>query len=89
MESVEMAFVSINEEQSSKVTTHSNAYVSGVGPSRKIVVQDTLLEKLKDEEILAVISHELGHVAYAHNLTKVTVVLLYTLILLMLFKLVY
>ena len=50
----------------SKRSSHSNAFVSGFGPFRKVVIFDTLLEQQTPEEILAVVNHELGHVAHFH-----------------------
>ena len=47
----------------SKRTTTLNAYVSGIGSSRRIVVYDTLLDKAPDAEVESVVAHELGHVA--------------------------
>ena len=52
----------------SKESAHSNAYVSGIGPARKVIIFDTLLGKLEEDEILAVVSHELGHIALYHGL---------------------
>lgn len=46
----------------SKRSTRLNAYVSGIGASRRIVVFDTTLNKLPPEQIRAIIAHELGHV---------------------------
>jgi STE24 endopeptidase len=45
----------------SKRTTAENAYVAGIGSSKRLVLYDTLLNKGRDEETLFVISHELGH----------------------------
>ncbi len=45
----------------SKRTTKSNAYFSGYGRSKTIVLYDTLLEALTPDEIVAVFAHELGH----------------------------
>jgi STE24 endopeptidase len=47
----------------SRHTTGLNAYVTGLGPSRELVLFDTLLEALTPDEIEAVVAHELGHVA--------------------------
>ena len=38
-----------------------NAYVSGLGPTRRIVVYDTLLREAPPAEVAAVVAHELGH----------------------------
>jgi len=45
----------------SRRTTALNAYVSGFGSTRRIVVYDTLLEKATDREVELVVAHELGH----------------------------
>ncbi len=42
-----------------------NAYFGGLGRSKRVVLFDTLLDKLSDEELLAVLGHELGH--YKHG----------------------
>ncbi len=45
----------------SRRTTALNAYVSGFGPSRRIVVYDTLLARSSPQEVALVVAHELGH----------------------------
>jgi STE24 endopeptidase len=45
----------------SRRTTALNAYVSGLGPTRRIVVFDTLLREAPPGEVAAVVAHELGH----------------------------
>jgi STE24 endopeptidase len=45
-----------------------NAYVVGFGTTKRIVVYDTLLEKLTLDEILFVLGHEMGHYALRHVL---------------------
>lgn len=45
----------------SRRTTALNAYVSGLGPTRRIVVYDTLLREAPPEQVEAVVAHELGH----------------------------
>ncbi len=47
----------------SRRTTALNAYVSGFGPSRRIVVYDTLLASSTPREVELVVAHELGHAA--------------------------
>lgn len=41
-----------------------NAYFGGLGKSKKVVLFDTLIEKLTTKELLAVLGHELGHFAH-------------------------
>lgn len=50
----------------SKQTKEMNAYVTGIGPSARIVMWDTLLAKLDRDEILAVMGHEMGHYVLKH-----------------------
>ena len=45
----------------SRRTTSLNAYVSGYGATRRIVVYDTLLERASADEVRSVVAHELGH----------------------------
>jgi len=49
-----------------KRTSHSNAYVTGFGKTRRIVLFDTLLSSHPSEEILGVLAHELGHAKLRH-----------------------
>jgi STE24 endopeptidase len=50
----------------SRRSTHSNAYFTGLGRARRIVLFDTLLAALPDEQIEAVLAHELGHQKLHH-----------------------
>ena len=50
----------------SKRSGHGNAYFTGLGKKRRIVFYDTLLETLSEDEILAVLAHELGHFNRGH-----------------------
>ena len=53
----------------SRRTTALNAYVSGLGATRRIVVYDTLLDDLPDGQIESIVAHELGHVVNRDVLT--------------------
>ncbi|WP_347060225.1 M48 family metallopeptidase [Blastococcus sp. HT6-30] len=53
----------------SRRTTALNAYVSGFGSTRRIVLYDTVLAELPEEEIESIVAHELGHVATDDVLT--------------------
>jgi STE24 endopeptidase len=53
----------------SRRTTALNAYVSGFGSTRRIVVYDTVVDQLPDAEIESIVGHELGHVATDDVLT--------------------
>jgi STE24 endopeptidase len=53
----------------SRRTTGLNAYVSGFGSTRRIVLYDTVLERLPDDQVESIVAHELGHVATDDVLT--------------------
>lgn len=55
----------------SKRSTKANAFFSGLGKKKKIVLFDTLLDKLSAEEIVAVLAHEIGHYKKKHTLISV------------------
>ncbi|MDQ3067950.1 MAG: M48 family metallopeptidase [Actinomycetota bacterium] len=50
----------------SKRTTKVNAYVSGLGATRRVVLYDTLIEQASTAEVLTVVAHELGHRRFRH-----------------------
>ncbi len=57
----EAPVIAIHEWQVGSATDTANAAVVGIGPSRRILVSDTLLEDYSDEEIEVIIAHEIGH----------------------------
>jgi len=50
----------------SKRSAHGNAYFTGFGNNKRIVFYDTLLESLSEDEVEAVLAHELGHFRKNH-----------------------
>jgi STE24 endopeptidase len=50
----------------SKRSTHSNAYFTGIGKARRIVLFDTLIQQLSVAELTAVLAHEIGHYKKKH-----------------------
>ena len=50
----------------SKRSSHSNAYFSGFGNNKRIALFDTLLDQMDEEEIVAIIAHEVGHYKLKH-----------------------
>ncbi len=50
----------------SKRSTKANAFLSGLGRSKKVVLYDTLLENHSDSELVAVLAHEIGHYKKHH-----------------------
>ena len=48
----------------SRRTTAANAYVTGLGPTKRVVLFDTLLDRYDRDEVRVVVAHELGHVRH-------------------------
>ncbi|MGH2918023.1 MAG: M48 family metallopeptidase [Solirubrobacteraceae bacterium] len=55
----------VYEIDASRRTTAANAYVTGLGQTKRVVLYDTLLENFKRDELRLVVAHELGHVHYS------------------------
>jgi STE24 endopeptidase len=66
--SVEFPIAGIFVMNASKRSTKGNAFFSGFGPSRKIVLYDTLVERHTVEELVAIVAHEVGHAKGRHVL---------------------
>jgi len=69
---VEQSGVQVKEilvSDSSRRTTAANAYVSGFGKTRRLVVWDTTTDSLDTGEVAAIAAHELGHAARRDVLT--------------------
>ena len=58
----------IFEIDGSKRSTRANAYFTGLGAKKRIVLYDTLLKELNHEELVAVLAHEVGHYKMKHTL---------------------
>lgn len=57
----------------SRRSGHSNAYFTGFGKSKRVVLYDTLISQLTTEEIEAVLGHELGHYKNHHIVKRLLV----------------
>jgi STE24 endopeptidase len=55
----------------SKRSRHTNAYFSGIGKVKRIILYDTLIEKFDRDEILSVLAHEAGHWKKKHLLKMI------------------
>ena len=62
----------------SKRSTKANAFFSGLGPRKRVVLYDTLVEDLTEEEIVAVLAHEVGHQKKNHILQSMFLSLINT-----------
>jgi STE24 endopeptidase len=72
----------------SKRSTKANAYFSGFGSKKRIVLYDTLIKEMSDEEIVAVLAHEIGHYKKKHVLRSLVLSVILTGLMLFLFSLV-
>jgi STE24 endopeptidase len=70
----------------SKRSTKANAYFAGLGPKKRIVLFDTLINDLSVDEITAVLAHEIGHYKKKHSLTMMLYGILQTGIMLYIFS---
>jgi len=70
------------EMEASEKLKSLNAYVSGFGASKRVVVWDTTLEKLTTPEILFVFGHEMGHYVLGHIRNSLILSSLFALLLL-------
>lgn len=71
----------------SKRSTKANAYFTGFGAEKRVVLYDTLLQDLTEDEIVAVLAHEIGHYRKKHTLKFMLASLLQTGFMLWLFSL--
>ena len=62
----------------SKRSTKANAYFSGFGSEKRITLYDTLVNDLEEEEIVAVLAHEVGHYKKNHIIINLVVSILLT-----------
>ncbi|HYQ41776.1 MAG TPA: M48 family metallopeptidase [Polyangiaceae bacterium] len=66
---------SVLKVDASRRSSHSNAYFTGIGRQKRVVLFDTLLMQMSEPQILAVLAHELGHWKKQHVLTRMIVML--------------
>ncbi len=71
----------------SKRSTKANAYFTGFGAKKRIVLYDTLINEMETDEIVAVLAHEIGHYKKKHVLQGLIISLFQTGILLFVFSL--
>jgi STE24 endopeptidase len=61
----------IYEVRKSDETRQVNAYVTGLGGTKRIVLWDTLVDRLEPDEVVFVMGHEIGHFVLRHTLTVI------------------
>ena len=71
MEKVGLRVKGVLKMDAGKRSKHTNAYFTGIGKTKRIVLFDTLLESHPEEEILSVLAHEVGHWKKKHVLKQI------------------
>jgi len=71
----------------SKRSTKANAYFSGFGKEKRVTLYDTLINDLEEEEIVAVLAHEIGHYKKKHIIYNLATSILLTGLMLLLLSL--
>jgi len=71
----------------SRRSSKANAYFTGLGPKKRIVLFDTLIKDLEEEEIVAVLAHEVGHYKKKHSTTGLILATVQSAIMFYLFSL--
>lgn len=71
----------------SKRSSKANAYFTGFGSKKRIVLYDTLIEEMETDEIVAVLAHEIGHYKKKHVLQGLIISLIQTGVVLFIFSL--
>jgi STE24 endopeptidase len=73
MEKVGLRLKGVFRMDASKRSKHTNAYFTGIGKTKRIVLFDTLLGSHTEDEILAVLAHEIGHWKKKHLLKQLLI----------------
>ncbi|MGD9161815.1 MAG: M48 family metallopeptidase [Desulfobacteraceae bacterium] len=80
-EGEDISVTGIFQMDAGKRSRHTNAYFSGLGKSKRIVLYDTLIESHDRDEILAVLAHEIGHLKKGHIKKQLILVSIISLVL--------
>ena len=82
MDKVGLKTKGIYQVDEGKRSKHTNAYFTGIGKTKRIVLYDTLLSSHTPDEIVAVLAHEIGHWKKKHILKQLTFMIVASLVLL-------
>jgi len=73
MEKAGLKVGAVMQIDASKRSGHSNAYFTGIGRVKRIVLYDTLIKQMTHREIVAVLAHEIGHWRLGHIWKRIVV----------------
>jgi len=74
----------IYQMDASRRTRHTNAYFSGLGSAKRIVLFDSLIQNHDQDEIMAILAHEIGHLKKRHIKKQLVMISLFSLLFLFL-----
>jgi STE24 endopeptidase len=80
MEKAGLAVRGVFQMDAGKRSRHTNAYFTGIGRTKRIVLFDTLLASHPDEELISVLAHEAGHWMKKHTIKQLIMVEILSLI---------
>jgi STE24 endopeptidase len=80
MEKAGLRVKGVFQMDAGKRSKHTNAYFTGIGRTKRIVLFDTLLTSHPEEEIISVLAHEAGHWKKKHTLKQLIVLEMLSLI---------
>ena len=73
MEKVGLKVGRVMQMDASRRSKHSNAYFTGIGKVKRIVLFDTLIKQMSRAEIVAILAHEIGHWKLRHILKRIVI----------------
>ena len=73
MEKVGLKVGRVMQMDASRRSKHSNAYFTGIGRVKRIVLFDTLIKQMSRAEIVAILAHEIGHWKLRHILKRIVI----------------
>ena len=87
-EKVQFPIARIDVMDGSKRSSHSNAYFTGFGKSKRVALYDTLMDDHSENEIVSIVAHEVGHYKKKHIIKGTILGILETGLMLFIFNLI-
>ncbi|MBL7013739.1 MAG: M48 family metallopeptidase [Candidatus Marinimicrobia bacterium] len=85
---VQFPIARIDVMDGSKRSSHSNAYFTGFGKSKRVALYDTLMDDHSEDEIISIVAHEVGHYKKKHIIKGTILGILETGLMLFIFNLI-